>query len=120
MSEVIGVELVALAYEARLQALLRNGVGLWDVVAEADRSGSLDGDIRNRSGNDLLGLLARYPGIRALAFNGGTAAKLGKRALGEQASRFRLSALPSSSPAYTLPYVEKLRAWQVLRCRDSY
>ncbi|WP_373989048.1 DNA-deoxyinosine glycosylase [Duganella sp. BuS-21] len=115
MSEVIGVALVPLAYEARLHTLLAHGVGLWDVVAEAHRPGSLDSAIRHRDDNDLPGLLARYPGIEAIAFNGGTAAKLGMKVLGEQAARYRIFSLPSSSPAYTLSYAEKSRLWLALR-----
>ncbi len=42
MAEVIGLDLLPLDYVSRLQALLANGIGLWDVVAEADREGSLD------------------------------------------------------------------------------
>jgi hypoxanthine-DNA glycosylase len=45
MSEVIGVDLSVLNYAARLQAVSANGVGLWDVVAEAHREGSLDSRI---------------------------------------------------------------------------
>lgn len=115
MSAVLGVELVALDYDARLATLLVHGVGLWDVVAEAHRPGSLDSAIRNRDDNDLAGLLARYPAIEALAFNGGTAAKLGLKVLGEQAARYRIFALPSSSPAHTLAYDAKLEAWLTLR-----
>lgn len=33
LMSVTGAELVPLAYEARLRALLAHGVGLWDVVA---------------------------------------------------------------------------------------
>ncbi len=114
MSEVLGVALVPLSYEARLQTLLDHGVGLWDVVAEAHRPGSLDSAIRNRDDNDLPGLLARYPNIRAIAFNGGTAARLGLKVLGNQASHYRVFNLPSSSPAYTLPFVEKLASWSAI------
>lgn len=115
MSDVIGVDLVPLAYSARLETLLRHGVGLWDVVAQAHRPGSLDSSIRDRDDNDLLGLLARFPSIETIAFNGGTAAKLGARVLGEHASRYRIVDLPSSSPAYTKPYSEKWFSWAVLR-----
>lgn len=115
MSQVIGLDLVALDYAARLQALLANGVGLWDVVAEAHREGSLDSQIRDHAGNDLLGLIAGLPNLATIAFNGGTAARLGLKALGEHASRYEIVKLPSSSPAYTLAYAEKLRLWQVLR-----
>jgi hypoxanthine-DNA glycosylase len=117
MSEVIGVELVPLDYDARLQALLQHGVGLWDVVAEAHRPGSLDSAIRNRDDNDLHGLLSRHPGIKAIAFNGGTAGRLGLKVLGATALAYDIVELPSSSPAYTLAYAEKARRWQTLRAR---
>lgn len=115
MSTVLGVELVGLAYAARLQTLLEHGVGLWDVVAEAQRPGSLDSAIRHRDDNDLPGLLARHPAIRAIGFNGGTAAKLGLKVLGERAARYQIFTLPSSSPAYTLSYLEKSLQWQRLQ-----
>jgi hypoxanthine-DNA glycosylase len=115
MSEVLGRDLVALDYSDRLQALLASGVGLWDVVAEAQREGSLDSRIRDHAGNDLLGLIAGLPNLAAIAFNGGTAARLGIKALGDHASRYDIVQLPSSSPAYTLAYLEKLTVWRNLR-----
>ena len=115
LGEVLGTDLQALPYEQRLAAVLALGVGLWDVVAQAHRAGSLDSKIRNRDDNDLPGLLARFPAIGAIAFNGGTAAKLGIKVLGAQVSRYRIVALPSSSPAHTKPYLEKLEQWRALR-----
>lgn len=115
LGDVLGADLQELLYEARLASVLAHGVGLWDVVAQAHRSGSLDSNIRNRDDNDLPGLLARFPAIRAIAFNGGTAAKVGIKVLGEQAARYRIMELPSSSPAHTKPYLEKLEQWRVLR-----
>jgi hypoxanthine-DNA glycosylase len=114
MSEVIGVDLPSLDYPARLAALLDNGVGLWDVIAQARRDGSLDANIREQASNDLVGLLARLPHLQTIAFNGGTAARLGLKVLQEHASAYQIVKLPSSSPAYTLPYSEKLQAWLAL------
>jgi hypothetical protein len=37
------------------------------------------------------------------------------KVLGEQAARYRIFSLPSSSPAYTLSYAEKSRLWLALR-----
>ena len=115
MSKVIGQDLVQLDYDDRLSTLLEHGVGLWDVVAEAHRPGSLDSQIRNRDDNDLPGLLERYPRIAAIAFNGGTAKNLGLKILGAHVARYQVVGLPSSSPAHTLPFTEKLDRWLALR-----
>ncbi|SHH50977.1 DNA-deoxyinosine glycosylase [Massilia sp. CF038] len=115
MSEVTGKELVPLAYAARLAALRASHVGLWDVVAQAHREGSLDSNIRTRDDNDLLALIATLPQLKAVAFNGGTAARLGLKVLGDQAAHLHILSLPSSSPAYTLAYASKRDAWLALR-----
>lgn len=113
MAVVIGEDLLALAYEDRLARLLAHGVGLWDVIQDAVREGSLDAAIRDHSGNDLRSLVARLPALRAVAFNGGTSAKIGRRLLGD--TPLDLIALPSSSPAYTLALAAKAEAWNVLK-----
>ncbi|MBA5606478.1 DNA-deoxyinosine glycosylase [Duganella sp. FT3S] len=115
MSQVLDIDLVALEYAARLQALLAHGVGLWDVVAEAERTGSLDSGIRDHASNDLLALVASLPQLGLIAFNGGTAARLGRKQLASDAARWRLLDLPSSSPAYTLPFEQKMARWAALR-----
>lgn len=115
LSEVTGQDLRALAYETRLQTLRNAGIGLWDVVAKAHRSGSLDSQIRGHAENDVLSLISTLPQLNAIAFNGGTAAKIGMKALEEQASNWLIFTLPSSSPAYTLAYTKKLNAWLALR-----
>jgi hypoxanthine-DNA glycosylase len=115
MSEIVDIDLRALDYSTRLQALLASRIGLWDVVAEASREGSLDSRICDHVDNDLMALVNRLPHLIAIAFNGGTAARLGLKVLGTSASRYQISTLPSSSPAYTLPYAQKLLAWRALR-----
>ena len=115
VGQVINVDLRAMTYYARLATLREHGIGLWDVVAEAHRRGSLDSAIRNRNENDLLGLLGRFPTIKTIAFNGGTAAKLGIKALGSRAVAYQILTLPSSSPAYTLPYEDKAKLWLALQ-----
>jgi hypoxanthine-DNA glycosylase len=110
---VIAVDLVALPYPDRLEALKGAGVGLWDVIASARRPGSLDGSIRNAEASDLNRLIDGLPALRAVAFNGGTAARLGRRSMTARAD-LDLINLPSSSPAYTRPFAEKAAAWSVL------
>jgi len=110
MEAVIGRTLVALDYEARLEALLDAGVGLWDTVASATREGSLDANIRLHEASDLTALVERLPLLRAIAFNGGTSARIGRRELAGTTG-FALVDLPSSSPAYTLPFAAKRETW---------
>jgi hypoxanthine-DNA glycosylase len=113
---VLDTPLVALDYADRLAALQARGVGLWDVIAEAERPGSLDAAIRDPAANDLIALVETLPALRAVAFNGATAAKLGTRLLAAVAARVALVALPSSSPAHAARSLsEKAAAWSVLR-----
>lgn len=116
LDDVFDLSLVGLAYEERLLMLRRHRIALWDVITETEREGSLDSNIRDPLHSDLGWLLAHLPRLETIGFNGGTAAGIGRRqlaALGEP--RWRILSLPSSSPAYTLPYDAKLKAWQSLR-----
>jgi len=112
---VIGREdLHALDYAARLAALEAAGVGLWDVVADAVRAGSLDGAIRDHRPNDLVALIGTLPELRAIGFNGATAARIGRKMVG-QCDGLTLVDLPSSSPAHTIAYAQKRGSWLMLR-----
>jgi len=103
-------ELVALDYEARVAGLREAGVGLWDTIASAVRTGSLDAAIREAEHAPLAGLVASLPALRAVAFNGGTAARIGRKSLA--GASVHLIDLPSSSPAYAaMPFAEKRRRW---------
>ncbi|MNY32120.1 hypothetical protein D3C86_1663170 [compost metagenome] len=102
------------AYADRLTALRARGVGLWDTVAEAERIGSLDTAIRLPVHADLPGLIAALPKLEAVAFNGGKAAKLGRRILTGSVIAAELIDLPSSSPAHARPFEEKRRRWSML------
>jgi TDG/mug DNA glycosylase family protein len=106
--------LAALDYEARLGALRTAGVGLWDTVASAVRSGSLDAAIREAQHAPLADLIATLPALRAVAFNGATSARIGRGLLA--GTELALVDLPSSSPAYAaMPFAEKRRRWLKLQ-----
>lgn len=112
LGAVIGEELAPLSYDLRLAALLRHRIGLWDVIAEAERVGSLDAAIRNHAPNDLQSLVTSLPALRTIGFNGATAARIGRAQLGSLAQRYRLLPLPSSSPAHAaLSFEAKLIRW---------
>ena len=111
---VIGQDIAPLDYDARLAALRLAGVGLWDTVASAVREGSLDGALREVEGNPLGDLVDSLPALRAIGFNGATAAKIGRKALA--ATPLTLIDLPSSSPAHArLSFAQKAERWKYLR-----
>ena len=110
---VLRRDLAALPYDRRLAELRAAGIGLWDVIAGAERPGSLDTAIRAPVHADLIGLIDTLPRLRAVAFNGGKAARDGRRLL-ESATPLPLIDLPSSSPAHTRPLEQKAQAWSVL------
>jgi len=113
IGELLGEALPPLSYEDRLDRLKARGVGLWDVIASAERSGSLDAAIRSPEAADLQGLVARLPLLSAVAFNGGLAAKLGRRILADMES-ITLIDLPSSSPAHAISLSAKAESWAIL------
>ena len=110
---VLGEAVAALPYDVRLERLKARGVGLWDVIASAERSGSLDAAIRSPEAADLRGLIEGLPELSAVAFNGGLAAKMGRRFLGNLTS-VALVDLPSSSPAHAISLSAKAASWAIL------
>ncbi|PZO02573.1 MAG: DNA-deoxyinosine glycosylase [Alphaproteobacteria bacterium] len=115
MERLTGQPMSSLVYEDRLAALRSVGIGLWDVIASAERSGSLDSAIRSPEAADLRGLIERLPALQAVAFNGGTAARLGARILTSCARSPVLISLPSSSPAHARTVESKSESWAKLR-----
>jgi len=107
----LGEELQKLPYEQRLERLAERRVGLWDVIASASRPGSLDQAIRLAEHNQVEHLLRDFPELSAIAFNGSTAATVGRRLIGTAPRHIALIDLPSSSAANTRPFAEKAAAW---------
>lgn len=109
-------------YPQRVERLLAKHVGVWDVLAECDRPGSLDGAILPDSEvpNDISGLLERHPGITVVALNGGKAQQSFRRHVEPRLApavlkRLRVLAMPSTSPANAgIPLAIKRAQWQRL------
>jgi TDG/mug DNA glycosylase family protein len=107
-----------LPYEQRAARLRKSGIALWDVVAAAERDGSLDASIVTSSiiVNDFAKFFARQRGIELVCFNGAKAAQLYRRrvlpTLPQIAAALPLRALPSTSPAHaSLAFEQKLEHW---------
>ena len=112
---VIGRDLASVDYDARMAMLLDHGIGLWDAIGTATRTGSLDTAIRNVEANALADLAKTLPRLRAVAFNGAKAAAIGAPQLAG-IEPVELVRLPSSSPAHAaLSFDKKLAHWISLR-----
>ena len=106
---VIGVPLHELDYATRIARVLEHRIGIWDVIASCERSGSLDSAIRNEVPNDFAALLARCPNLARVALNGG---KAGRYRRVVEAFGKPVVVLPSSSPANaTHSLAHKLVVW---------
>jgi TDG/mug DNA glycosylase family protein len=112
LGEIVQQPLSTLSYPERVSCMLAAGVGLWDVVGSAERAGSLDSDLRQVNYNDLPALVLGLPDLQLIAFNGAAAAR-GKRMLTDMG--IELLQLPSSSPAFTQSYANKLAVWLCIR-----
>lgn len=111
LGELLGEPLVALDYAARLERIGERGIALWDTIVACERAGSLDAAIRNATRAEVARVRRAAPGVAVVAFNGGTAARAMPR---WRDAGYETLALPSTSPAYTLPYAGKLAAWRSL------
>jgi hypoxanthine-DNA glycosylase len=114
LGQVVEEELHRMDYAARLDRLAEHRIGLWDVIGSAVRRGSLDQAIRDANHNRVEHLVRDFPELRAIAFNGGTSAAIGRKLVGTKHD-LTLIDLPSSSPANTRPFAEKAAVWEQLR-----
>ena len=98
----------AASYEIRSAWLLERGLGLWDVYASCERTGSLDSAIRNAVPNNIAAL--QLPQLTAIAHNGGESFKHARHT---QTLGVPVYKLPSSSPANaSWSFERKLAAWR--------
>ena len=101
-------------YDVRRALLLRHRVALWDVAYSCFRKGSGDAAMREVEVNDFAPLFAAHPRMDTIFFNGGTAESLFCTMVDPAVlpSPLRKVRLPSTSPAHTMPFEEKLAHWR--------
>jgi hypoxanthine-DNA glycosylase len=97
-------------YKDKKRMLYDHHIVLWDVVHSCRRKGSLDANMRDVKINDLKQLLLECSSVRAVFCNGQTAFKLFKRY--HRDVDLPVFPLPSTSPAYTLPFRKKMARWR--------
>jgi hypoxanthine-DNA glycosylase len=100
-------------YKDRTAALTAHGIAVWDVLRSCRRVGSLDSAVEPDSvvANEFGQLFKRHPHITRVLFNGAAAEKNFNR-LVRVAPDLRYRRLPSTSPAQTMRYADKLAAWR--------
>ncbi|HEY3595982.1 MAG TPA: DNA-deoxyinosine glycosylase [Paraburkholderia sp.] len=104
--------LAELDYPARLERVLKHGIGVWDVLAACTREGSLDAAIRNATPNSFASLREHAPLLKKVCFNGKTAGRFAE-VIG--AAGYQTLVLPSSSPANAMLSFEQKRVlWQAI------
>lgn len=109
LAALLGQALTEMDYAAKQAALRRAGIAVWDVYAGCARDGSLDSAIRNGQPNDFRKLRKLAPALRRVCFNGKTAFRFA----GElERLGYATCVAPSTSPAYTLAFEDKLAAWR--------
>jgi TDG/mug DNA glycosylase family protein len=108
-------------YARRVRILETNRIAVWDVLAAAQRPGSLDSSIVHASAlaNDFRAFFRAHPAIRRVFFNGRKAAQMYERfvlpGLGAEHADLRYETLPSTSPAHAgVSFAGKLARWGVL------
>jgi double-stranded uracil-DNA glycosylase len=112
LGAVLDEPLAAMPYAERLARVKAHRVAIWDTFVACERAGSLDAAIRNAERGEIRRVHRVAPGLVAVCFNGRTAARA-RRAWAD--AGYETLAMPSTSPAYTLPLARKLAAWQALR-----
>ena len=111
-------------YTRRVRILTDHGIALWDVLAAAERPGSLDSSIVHTSAraNDFEDFFRAHPQISRVYFNGRKAEEMYRRfvlpGLSAESAALRYVSLPSTSPAHAgMTFAEKLVRWKKIKER---
>ncbi|MDQ7096781.1 DNA-deoxyinosine glycosylase [Desulfosporosinus sp. PR] len=103
-----------LDYSRRLKFIEDKGIALWDVIAACNREGSLDTNIKNETVNDFPTLFNTCSNLTAVVFNGTKAYETYRKRVGFNLPNLIYKQLPSTSPANTLGFAEKLKQWAII------
>lgn len=99
------------AFIKRVAFVQQNKIGLWDVLAHCERKGSLDIHIKNHTENNIPALLQEFPKIKKILFNGKESHRYFMKKFGN-IDGIVFHVMPSTSPANTIKFDEKLVAWK--------
>ena len=98
------------AFSKKINLLQEHAIGLWDVLENCERKGSLDVHIKNQKENDFISLFEQYPQINTIIFNGKESHKYFFKKFG-QINGITYYVMPSTSPANTMSFDKKFALW---------
>ncbi|MCF6387218.1 DNA-deoxyinosine glycosylase [Mycobacterium sp. MBM] len=112
VAEILGFDPAA-PYDRRVAELTGHGIAVWDVLRSCRRTGSLDAAVERDSmvPNDFGNFLRAHRDIDLVVFNG-AAAESNYRRLVRSAPMIPSVRLPSTSPAHTMRFTDKLALWR--------
>ena len=100
------------SYKEKAALLKKHKLALWNVIETCERKGSLDTAIKDPKCNDLKAFLKKHPKIKRILLNGGTAHNFYMRYAKTVGLTHGFTRLPSTSPANTMRFEEKLKVWK--------
>jgi hypoxanthine-DNA glycosylase len=101
---------ISVVFNEKIRFLQANRIGLWDVLKNCERKGSLDVHIKNQTENDFESLFQEFPGIIKIVFNGKESHRYFVNKFG-QIEGVTYYVMPSTSPANTMSFENKLKVW---------
>ena len=113
MYTLLGKSSVSENFEEKIKLLQSNNIGLWDVLQNCERKGSLDVHIKNQKVNDFETLFQKYPSIHKIVFNGKESHRYFTKKFG-QIKGITYYVMPSTSPANTMTFEKKLEIWSTI------
>ncbi len=95
MAKVVDKDLGGIRYKEKINILLQNKIGLWDVFHAGERGGSMDHNFKEKAPNDFIELTKKYPNLRLFLVAG----KEAYNAFNELELSVKYSYIPSTSAA---------------------
>ncbi|CAM3029577.1 DNA-deoxyinosine glycosylase [Flavobacterium frigoris] len=110
MYTLFGNSHISEIFEEKIKLLQSHKLGLWDVLENCERKGSLDIHIKNQKENDFESLFNEFPSIHKIIFNGKESHRYFAKKFGK-IEGITYYVMPSTSPANTMSFENKLKIW---------
>lgn len=107
--------LIELSYDEKKQLILKNNLGLWDILESCERKGNRDSKIRNEICNNIPDFISKYPNIKEIIFNGQKACDYFKKSFPALSNSTSFRVMYSTSPSNPVNTFYILYKWSELK-----